>query len=110
MVGWGRPQNVTGWRDPVSGSAGSAAQPERGTPRPHGLVHDAHDIVGDGLEVDLIPEAGDEPCRRRLRVRAPPVEPAVDGTLDPPPDWLEDAEGDQGRGGHRDRLLLGERA
>src|SRR5919106_4854516 len=65
------------------------AQPEFGVRRMHRVAHDGDEVVCEGIEVDLVPEALREPleCARSIVFAA--IEALVDESLDPWPQGPE---------------------
>ena len=56
-------------------------------------MHATGQVIPDGVEVDRVFEPYGERRHGRLRVVPGPVEPAVDGTLDPAPERVEQGGG-----------------
>ena len=76
------------------------SKPERDPGRLHSLVHDRQQLVREGIEVDLVAQAGGEHLDCRSRVVVASVEAAVNHLLDAAPGRLEQRGHGQGRSGH----------
>ena len=75
--------------------------------RGHGGPDRVVEVVGQSREVHFVAESLREGVGDALAVVAGPVEPAIDGPLDPTSDRLEERECDEGRDGDGERLALG---
>jgi hypothetical protein len=68
----------------------------------HGLVDHGQQVAVEGVQVDLVPQPGRELVDGAGGVIAAAVEAPVDQLLDPAPQRLEQGDGAQGDGGHRE--------
>jgi hypothetical protein len=87
------------FRPPMAGEAGPVPrgglwcrpEPERCPGWFHGLVDHGQELVGQGVQVELLAQAGGEPLDGGRGIVAAPVEPSVHDRLDAAADRLEQA-------------------
>ena len=77
------------------------SKPERDLGWLHGLVHDRQQLAGEGVEVDLLAEAGGERLDGLGGVVLAAVEAAINHLLDPAAGRLKQGRHRQSGAGHR---------
>src|SRR5215218_2107381 len=75
-------------------------EPQGGAGGLHGVVDHGPQLGVEGVQIQLVPQAGREPLHSPDRVVAAAVEAAVDQVLDPAAQRLEQRRHGQGGGGH----------
>ena len=70
-------------------------EPEREMRRLHRILHDVQQLVGERLQVNLLPECRRQPFQRARGIVAAPIEAAVNAALEATAEWLKERGDDE---------------